>query len=139
MDEPLFADKSHRPGDDDLAAVLCRAKRHWDGLVAHIAELSAGASAEWKFYSPKYGWTFVARDKRRNMLSLTPLARRFLASFSFGDKAVAAAAQADLPDSVLKEIRASPKYPEGRAVRIDVTSAADAAIVWKLLAFKVEN
>ncbi len=139
MDEPLFRDKSHPPSDDDLAAVLGSAKRHWDRLVAHIREMDANGTAEWKHYAGKSGWTFVVRDKRRNLLYLKPLEKRFLASFAFNDQAVDAAEQSDLPERIVKPIRQSPKYPEGRAVRLEVSSAADATIAIKLLAIKMAS
>jgi hypothetical protein len=139
MDEPLFADKSHRPTDADLAKVLGPAKRPWDSFMAHVQEVNAGGTAEWKHYAGKSGWTFVVRDKRRNLAYVKPLAKRFLVSFAFSDEAVAAAEQSDLPEKVVKPIRESPKYPEGRAVRVEVSSAAAAAIARKLLGIKLAN
>jgi hypothetical protein len=139
MAEPIFADKSHQPDDADLADTLGRAKRHWDTLVAHVQQASPAATAEWKFYTAKYGWTFVVREKRRNLFYLKPLAKCFTVSLAFGDKAVDAAEQSDLPDEIVKPIRQSPKLPEGRAVRINVTSASHVAIAKKLLAIKAAN
>jgi hypothetical protein len=139
MAEPVFADKSHQPNDADLADFLGRAKRHWDNLVAHVREACPAATAEWKFYTAKYGWTFVVREKRRNLLYMKPLPKCFTVSLAFGDKAVDAAEQSDLPDEIVKPIRQSPKLPEGRAVRIDVTSASHVAIAQELLAIKMAN
>lgn len=139
MEEPVFADKAHQPNDADLTAVLGRTKRHWDNLLAHMEEANARATMEWKFYIPKYGWTFVMRDKRRNLCYLKPLAKHFLVSFALGKKAVDAAEQSDLPADVVKSIRESPKYPEGRVARIEVRTAPDVAIVRKLLAIKTAN
>lgn len=68
-----------------------------------------------------------------------PSARRFTVSFAFGDQAAEAAEQSDLPDRVVKPIRQSPKYAEGRAVRIEVTSAPDVGIARKLLAIKMAD
>ena len=36
-------------------------------------------------------------------------------------------------------VRQSPKYPEGRAVRVEVKTAADVKIAKKLLAIKMAN
>lgn len=139
MHEPLFADKSHRPTGTDLADVLGPAKRHWDSLVDRVRDVNPKAEAAWKFYTAKYGWTFVVRDKRRNLLYLTPAQKRFRVSLAFSDQALEAAEHSDLPERVVKPIRESPKYPEGRAVRIEVTSARDLAIARKLLAIKIAN
>jgi hypothetical protein len=139
MEEPIFADKHHRPDEADLARVLGPAKRHWDALVAHIRKAIPEATAEWKHYAGKSGWTFVVRDKRRNLLYMKAAAKRFGVSLAFNDKAVQAAEESDLPAHVVAPIRQSPKYPEGRAVRIEVASAADLAIAKKLLAIKTAS
>ena len=139
MDEPLFADKSHRPSDADLAKVLGPAKRHWDAFTAHIQAVNAGGTSEWKHYAGKTGWTLVVRDKRRNLAYVKPFAKRFLVSFAFSDQAATAAEHSDLPEKIVKPIRESPKYPEGRPVRIEVASAADVTIAQKLLAIKLAH
>jgi hypothetical protein len=139
MDEPVLADKAHRPTDADLAKVLGPAKRLWDSFSAHIQKVNTGGTAEWKHYAGKSGWTFLVRDKRRNLAYVKPLAKRFLVSFAFNDRAVAAAEHSGLPPKTLQLIREAPKYPEGRAVRVEVASAADAATARKLLAIKIAH
>ena len=51
---------------------------------------------------------------------MTPSLSHFVVSFALGEKAVAAARARKLPDSLLKVIDASPRYAEGRGVRIEV-------------------
>ena len=139
MDEAVFLDKSHMPEDADLSKVLGRAKRHWDSLKEHALNVEPGASPKWTYESKKSGWTFAVRGKRRNLLYLKPFQRRFTAGFALGDGAVQAAEQSSLPATVIQLIRQAPKYPEGRAVRIEVATAADVRIAKKLLAIKLEN
>jgi len=139
MDEPVLTDKSHRPTDADLGKVLGPAKRHWDSFAAHVEKVNAGGTAEWKHYAGKSGWTFVLRDKRRNLAYVKPLAKRFLVSFAFNDAAVAAAERAGLPARIVRPIRESPKYPEGRAARVEVGSAREVVFAQKLLAIKLAN
>ena len=137
MEEPVFADKAHEPTDRDLATALGRAKRHWDALVTQVQKVSPDATAAWKHYAGKYGWTFVVREKRRNLLYLKPAEKRFTASLALGEDAVAALRQSGLPDALVQTIEQSPKYPEGRPARIDVASAADLKIATKLVAVKL--
>ena len=139
MEEPVFLDKSHVPEDADLAKVLGRAKRHWDNLRAHALDADSAASPEWTYESKKSGWTFAVRGRRRNLLYLKPYDKSFTLGFAYSEQAVQAAEQSDLPDHVVEIIRQAPKYPEGRAVRVKVTSAADVKIAKKLLAIKIEN
>ncbi|MBP7746345.1 MAG: DUF3788 family protein [Phycisphaerae bacterium] len=139
MDEPIFGDKSHRPNDADLAQALGRTKRYWDALIVAAQEAAPSATATWKHYGGKSGWTFVVRGKRSNVIYMRPLARHFIAAFAFGAAAVEAALQSDLPAPIIELIRTAPQYTEGRAVRIAVQTAADAAIVKRLLTIKVKN
>jgi hypothetical protein len=139
VEEPVFADKSKLPSDAQLAKTLGRAKRYWDAFRAQALAAIPGGEAEWKCHAGLSGWTLVLRCKRRNLAYLRPLAKHFSVSFAFGAAAVAAAEQSDLPAPVIEMIRAAPQYPEGRAVRVDVKTAADAEVVQKLLVIKAEN
>jgi hypothetical protein len=139
MEEPLFADKSKAPSEASLSKALGRAKRHWDAVRTHALAAMPGVAEEWKCYAGLSGWTLILRNKRRNLAYLRPLAKHFGVSFAFGGAAVAAAEQSDLPAAVIEMIRTAPQYPEGRAVRVDVKTAADAQVVQKLLAIKADN
>lgn len=137
MTEPVFPDKRHVPTDADLVKVLGPGKRRWDALVEHALASGSAARPEWKFYSPKSGWSFIVRGKKRNLLYLRPEAKRFLAAFAFSEKAVQAAEQSDLPAEVIERIRQAPQYPEGRAVRVEVASARDLKVARTLLDIKL--
>lgn len=138
MDEPVFPDKQCPPQDSDLARVLGRTKKHWEDLAAHVATCP-DAKPEWKHYGKKSGWVFVARGKRSNLIYLIPHDKWFGANFAFGEKAVQAALASDLPVAVVEMIRQAPKYPEGRAIRLPVKTAADAKAAKKLLKIKLDN
>ncbi len=94
----------------------------------------AGASGAWKHYST--GWRFVVRDRRRNLVYLSPGAGAWMASYAFGDAATAAARQAGLPLVLIRSLVAANVYPEGRPVRLTVKTAADLAVARKLFAIK---
>jgi hypothetical protein len=139
VESPKFADKSRPPSAADLTAVLGRAKQHWDNLVAQAQRSDPKVHTEWKYYSSKSGWSCVLRDKRHNVLYLIPSEKRFTASFAIGERALEAARQSGLPDEIVQLIEQAPKYPEGRAVRVEVKSAANAAIASTLLDLKMGN
>ncbi|HVP10106.1 MAG TPA: DUF3788 family protein [Phycisphaerae bacterium] len=139
MEEPVFPDKKQPPAAGDLTRAFGKAKRHWDDLAGHISSLGPAAKPEWKHYGKRSGWVYVLRGKKNNLLYLIPHEKHFVASFAFGEKAVRAALESDLPAPVVEMVRQSPKYPEGRAVRLKVTSAADVKIAKRLLAIKLDN
>ncbi|MDH4195925.1 MAG: DUF3788 domain-containing protein [Candidatus Aminicenantes bacterium] len=134
-----FFEKSKSPTDKDLAEALGPAIGLWHELRRLIAQQFVPLTEEWVFGGKNYGWSLRLKQKKRAVLYMKPLPGYFLASFAFGEKAVQAAHQGDLPASVLKTIDDAPKYPEGRAVRMEVKSARDVRAVLKLAAIKMAN
>ena len=63
----------------------------------------------------------------------------FAVSFILGDKAIEAARQSKLPKKVIKIVEEGKRYPEGTAVRMDVTSDKDIAAVVGLAAIKLQH
>jgi hypothetical protein len=57
----------------------------------------------------------------------------------FGDKAVAAAEQSDLPQDLITTLKNARKYAEGRGLQIDVKRSADVKNIMKLVKIKVDN
>lgn len=137
MSDPIFIDKSYQPTAADLAAALGPAMGAWDAIVAAAVEICPKAPPAWKHYAGKSGWVFVFREKKRNLLYLSARERSFMAALALNERAVAAAESARLPTAVLKQIRESPVYPEGRAVRIVVASPRQVGTVLKILTLKV--
>ena len=63
----------------------------------------------------------------------------FGVSFALGKKAMQAARDSKLPASVLQLLDEAPRYGEGTAVRMEIKSKKDLAIVKKLVAAKMAN
>ena len=113
-----FDDKSHLPNEKDLAAMLGPTSALWDDLKAHLASQYEPLTEQWNFSGKNYGWGLQLKQKKRTVLYMTPCQGYFLASFALGEKAVQAAHQSGLPDSVLSVIDSARKYAEGRGVRL---------------------
>jgi hypothetical protein len=137
MSESAFTDESKRPDDAELAVILGGAKRHWDNLLSRIQRDHPRAKAEWKHYST--GWRLIIKEPRRNLAYLNPLRKHFVVSFALSDEAVDAAERSELPVPILEALRASKKFPEGRAARIDVASARDVAHAGALFSIKIAH
>jgi len=132
-----FIGKSQKPTDAELAAALGAAKALWDQLLAGLADEHNLTVQEWNSYSPKAGWSLRLKLKGRNILYLGPCQGAFRVAFVLGDKAVAAARQSDLPQSIIKIISEAKRYPEGTAVRLEIKQAKDIGIVTKLAGIKL--
>ncbi len=134
-----FDDKSKKPGAKDLEEMLGRTSMHWDDLRTHIAAEYDPLDETWTFAGAKWGWSLRLRQKKRTVVSLVPRKKHFLVAFALGEKAVKAAHDSRLPDSILAVIDDAEKYPEGKAVRIEIRNKKDREIAKKLAAIKMAN
>src|ERR1035438_9214792 len=138
MRPTAFIGKSEEPANDELTAELGSARGLWDQLVARLASESNIVVQEWNSYSPKAGWSLRLKVKKRNILYLAPCHGAFRVAFVLGDKAVEAVRHSTLPRKLIKMIEEGKRYPEGTAVRMDVTGAKDLPAIVKLAAIKLE-
>ncbi len=134
-----FIGKLAKPTEAQLAATLGASKKLWDALVAGLSEELELDGQEWNSYSPKTGWALRLKRKKRNIIYLAPLRGSFRVALILGDKAIKAARQSGLPKPVLKMIAEAKRYPEGTAIRIQVSDEKDIGIIKALAAIKVQN
>jgi len=132
-------DKAREPSDADVAEVLGDASHLWTDLKALMASQFDPLAEDWTFSGKRWGWSLRLKHKKRAVLYMTPSTGFLYAGFALGEKAVAAAHVSDLPQSLLEIIDGSQKYAEGRAVRLEVRSAADLDHVTNLAAIKMAN
>ena len=125
-----FIGQASAPADAQLTAELGRSRKLWDKLLETLPECGGH---EWNSYSPKAGWALRVQKDGRNIVYLSPAHGAFVASFALGGRAVAEARAAGLIAGPVK------KYAEGTAVRIEVRTARDVAVVRKLAAIKMAN
>jgi len=133
-----FIGRPAHPTDVELAAALGSTAETWKQLVDWLAAQGA-AIQEWKSSSPRYGWSLLLKLKKRTIVYLAPCNGCFRASFVLGDRAVAAARQSGLPNSVLKLLDESPHYAEGTGLRLVVKDAKDLPAIQKLALIKLAN
>src|ERR1039458_434924 len=105
-----FIDKLKKPTAAELTAALGPAKALWDQLLVGLADEHNLTVQEWNSYSRKAGWSLRLKLKDRNILYLTSCRGSFFVSFALGDKAVEAARQSRLPQSVIKTINDAKRY-----------------------------
>jgi hypothetical protein len=77
--------------------------------------------------------------KKRNLFFFGPCDGYFRIAFVFGDKAVKAIEESDLPPALIKEVKGAKQYPEGRALRIELTKQEQVKDIIKLTKIKVNN
>ncbi len=134
-----FEDKSCAPRAIELKETLGRTSVLWNELRGHLASEYQPLVEKWTFSGQKWGWSLQLKQKKRTVLYMTPCKGYFLAGFALGEKAVKAAHESGLPESVLNIINSARKYAEGRAVRVEVRTKKDLDNTKKLAAIKMAN
>lgn len=134
-----FTDKSKQPQDKDLAVTLGSTFIFWNEMKSIITSRFSPMTIEWGFTSKNTGWGIRLKTDKRTVMYMTPCQGYFLASFALGEKAVKAAHDSDMPDSVMGVIDNAKKYAEGRGVRLEVRTAEDIKNIEKLAIIKMAN
>jgi hypothetical protein len=134
-----FIGKVSQPTDAELTAELGDSRHLWNDVLARLASECKIVDQEWNSYSKKAGWSLRLKVKKRNILYLGPCHGSFRAAFVLGDRAIAAAHAGELPQTILEMVEEGQRYPEGTAVRFDVTGPKDVDAVVKLAAIKLQN
>jgi hypothetical protein len=139
MEAPnAFIGKMTLPSDQEVSAALGATAELWKQLLDWLAEQGV-ADQEWKSVSAKYGWGLRMKLKKRTIVYLGPCAGCFRVAFVLGDRAMAAARQADLSRTALKLLDEAPRYAEGTGVRLMVRASEDLADVRQLTLVKLAN
>lgn len=134
----VFEDRKAPPTDAAVERALGRSAAAWRRLKAELIGESA-LEEEWAFAGAKFGWSLRLKRGKRVIVYMTPCAGHFLASFVLGEKACAAASEAELPASILAAIADAPRYAEGRGFRIPVRALREIPGLLELAAIKLAH
>jgi hypothetical protein len=137
--EKMFLDKLDKPNDEMLLAALGRSYKYWELIKNTLNDQYGKVNPEWKYYGAKSGWTLKMMLKNRNLFFFGAGDKYFKVAFVFGDKAVKAIEESDLPPALIREVKGAKRYMEGRVLRIEVKKKEQINSVIKLIEIKVNN
>jgi len=130
-------DKTRVPDRAALTAVLGPAIARWDTLVRRVGARFGPVTEEWKHPGAKHGWSMRLKRGGRNLVYLIPGNGRFLVALVFGERAVRAIHESDVPAAVKALIDAATPYVEGRGIRLEVATDDDVELVERLVHLKL--
>lgn len=133
MAPSVFLDKQLAPSATSLSSALGKSKAMWDEIRQHVISCYAPTVEGLGYAGKQYGWSLGLKQKKRSVAHLIPGEGKFVCSLAFSEKAVAETRKSKLPADVMKMIADSKRFPEGRAVRLEVNSKRDAAIATELI------
>jgi hypothetical protein len=134
-----FDDRESPPTGAGLDDALGETSLLWSGLIAHMTEAYPPIAEEWAFAGASFGWSLRLVRKKRRLLYLIPQKSFFLVGIVLGDKAVAAAFEADLPARIKEELSAAKRYAEGRGIRVRIASPEDLNAIMSLAEIKARG
>jgi len=137
--ENAFAGQAEKPTSQELSAALGPRFDLWNRLVDVMAQEYRVTDQEWTSYSTKYGWSLRLKQKKRNILYMSPFRGNFQVSLVLGDRAMTAVKEARFPKNVAALIKDAKRYPEGTGVRLVPRRLTDLASIRKLVAIKLAN
>ena len=134
----IFSEKLVKPDDKQLAYAIGRTQKVLDKILEFVNKNYGDIRTEWKFYGQKYGWQMKIFYKKRNILFLIPYEGYFKIAMVFGDRAVAAIIESNVPETIVQELLNAKKYMEGRGVAFDVKKENDFEIIKELIEIKLK-
>ena len=137
METSIFTDKSVIPDNSMLREALVTLYPLWIDIMNYVSEKYPGATEEWNFPGPKYGWSFRMKDKKRAIIYLLPRDGFFLVALVFGEKATTCALGSDISGSIKDIILSARVYAEGRGFRIEIRDSGLIEDVKKLIDIKL--
>jgi len=138
MNTDFIFDKTKEPDQATVLKVLAESAGLWTEFKSYLIEIAGPVKEEWKFYGQKLGWTMKVLLGKRNLFFMKPGDSFFAIAFVFGDRAVDAASESNLPESVKSSLLDSKKYMEGRGLRLEVKTSVELDIVKKLTEIKLK-
>ncbi|MGV8091286.1 MAG: DUF3788 family protein [Mangrovibacterium sp.] len=133
----IFTDKNKLPNDNDLKESLDDTYQLWQMIRNYVISKYPKGFEEWS--CSKYGWSFRIKDKKRAIIYFLPRDKYFKIAFVFGQKATDAIMVNDISSEIKKELEQSPKYAEGRGIRIDIKNDILISDIKKLIEIKLDN
>jgi hypothetical protein len=137
MSLSIFNEKTRPPSKSEIMDALGKCYSQWIDLLRFFRDHVSPVSEAWKNYGKTSGWTLLLGHNDRTIFYLFPNKRFFTVLFVYGEKAVNAAREADLPDEILQLILHAKPYQEDRSFQVEVKGEKDIGLIKKLIKIKL--
>ncbi len=121
------------PSPAQIRRSLGAAFAAWEALL----DPSLGRTMEWKRYSKNAPWALRVNEGKKTVFWVRPTKGELHVTLIVGEKKVQTGLAGRLPGRLKDDLRKAPKYPEGRAVRLRMRTAARVADVERLVSLKL--
>lgn len=116
--KPYFTEKGIEPIEEMLENALGESYR----LFVELVELTALLNQEWKFYSPKYGWSLKVFQKKKVLCYLTPGEGCFSFGMALRKNEKDLVLNSEVSENIKKTLSSEKKLMEGYPLRIKINN-----------------
>jgi len=116
MLKPYFIEKGREPTEEMLRGALGESYK----LFVELADLTAPLIQEWKFYSPKYGWSFKVFQKKKVLFYLTPGEGCFSFGMALRENEKDLVLNSEVSEKIRNTLSVEGKLMEGFPLRIKI-------------------
>ena len=124
----VFADKEHRPTEEEVLAAVGTSRPWWENLTRFVTD-NYRTREGLAFYGKNYGWAVRFRRGGKALLSMYPGQESFTVQIILSQTQTEKALSLDIGDKVRKVVEEAHQFPEGRWLFIKVGSEQDLAEV----------
>lgn len=128
--KPFFVEKHNRPSEKSLADALKGSYQSFNELV----RLTDSLMQEWKFYSPKYGWTFKVFQKKKVLFYLTPGFEQFSFGMALRENEKDLVLNSSVSVGLKTNLVDGEKVMEGYPLRVEVKNEEQLTDIKKIIA-----
>ena len=140
MGEAILNDKSVKPNDDIIFAIIGDTELLWKQTFSYLFDNSKDISVNWKYSDCGKYWVCIVLKKKNTIFRLHIFKMNsFSIAFPFGDKLEPIILQSKLPDSIKNDFIISKRYNSTRYISIEVEDSKDLENVKKLIDIKIKN
>jgi len=119
MSKGFFTDKTSRPAERDIIAIIGKAWNKWDFLFHHLMT-EFHLKGEFRFYGINYGWALRFNKSGRSVIALYPDKDCFTVQIILNKNQTESALAGDLDSNMIKTIRNTEPVHEGKWIYLKI-------------------
>ena len=132
MSKGFYTNKTEKPTNKDISAIIGDAKCNWDFLYQHLV-VKLRLKEELKFYGVNYGWALRFNKSGKYNITLYPDVNCFVVQIILSKNQVESALMADLDSKLIQTIKDTPAICEGKWIYLKVDKDSKTEDIVKLM------
>ena len=121
----VLTNEKEFPSEEIIFSHLGRTSNHWKKLFDYIHETYPDFTEEWRYYMDGKSWLFKVQRKKKTIFWISVLAKKFIMTFYFTDRAEPAIMESDISDELKEQFKTAKYYNKIRPLTITFRNMKD--------------